>query len=445
MLACALETEPDFTGRRIGKGWSLTRLIGHGGMASVYEAENDSGRRVAIKLLHQRFTSDDRVLRRFAREARLANSIPHPAVVPVEEVEPTGETPYLVMELLQGESLEAKLQREGVLPLHDVLRIIDGALEVLIQAHARKVLHRDIKPANLYLERSGRLRVLDFGVGSLPENVHSTLRTSAGSLLGTPAFMAPEQARADWERVSEQSDLWSLGATAFTLLSGRMVHEGRTANEVLGLTMTCPARSIACVLSGLPPAVVAFVDRSLQFEPALRWANAREMRASLQPLLANAALQTSAVSVIGPSAPPVYPVTDASETHDPALGTSIRHRMHGRRLAILIAAVVLLVAAGVSVYWGTRGDASSKLPGNSASLRPSPDERPTVASPEHSGSRQTIASSAAARPVSSSSLGLQPGNAPRNNDAKKARPKRVDSASPQVRAPSVEDPLDKRH
>jgi serine/threonine-protein kinase len=171
------------------------------------------------------------------------------------------------MERLRGESLEALLHREGRLDRDQSLDLIEQVLLVLDQAHRVGVVHRDIKPANLYLRTDGTVVLLDFGVARALQDSPATLKTGAASLLGTPAYMSPEQARADWEKVDGRSDLFSIAATLFTLLTGQFVHEGRTQNEQLGLAMTAAARPLAEVEPSVPPAVAAVVDRALAFNP----------------------------------------------------------------------------------------------------------------------------------------------------------------------------------
>jgi hypothetical protein len=191
--------------------------------------------------------------------------------------------PFLVMELLEGETVEARWERAGQrLELAEVLTIAAAMLDVLAAAHAKGVVHRDVKPENLFLLRGGGLKVLDFGIARVLEGTRARTETRAGTVMGTPAFMAPEQALAKWDEVDGRTDLWAVAATMFTLLSGQHVHEGANGNEQFIKSATQPARSIATCVEGLPRSVVALVDRALRFDRTARWPDARAMQEAVQ-------------------------------------------------------------------------------------------------------------------------------------------------------------------
>jgi serine/threonine-protein kinase len=265
-------------GRVLCDKWRLDELLGVGGVAAVYAATHRNGRRVAIKLMHSELALDESARERFLREGYLANQVQHPAVVSVldDDVAEDG-APLLVMELLDGESIQTRWERKGhVLQPGEVLSIADQALDVLAAAHARGVVHRDIKPANLFLTRAGVIKLLDFG---LAREAQSSVVTIANSnAFGTPAFLPPEQALGRSELVDGRTDLWALGATMLTLLSGRHVHQANTLNELLLAAMTRAAPRSADVLPGLPRDVGAIIDRALAFEQKDRWPDARAMQ-----------------------------------------------------------------------------------------------------------------------------------------------------------------------
>ena len=260
--------------------WRLDALLGIGGMAAVYSATHRNQKRVAIKMLLPELANDRAVRDRFVREGYAANTIEHPGALSVldDDVSDDGQ-PFLVMELLEGETVEARAARtSGRMDLPEVLAIAAKVLDVLAAAHAKGVIHRDIKPENLFILRNGTLKVLDFGIARVLEGASRGNQTSAGTVMGTPAFMAPEQALAKWDQVDGRTDLWALGATMFTLISGLHVHEGATGNEQFIKSATQPARSLATCVKGLPRSVVALVDRALKFEQSARWPDARAMQ-----------------------------------------------------------------------------------------------------------------------------------------------------------------------
>jgi serine/threonine-protein kinase len=169
----------------------------------------------------------------------------------------------------------------------EALKFVDELLDVLVAAHAQGILHRDIKPENLFLTTSGELKVLDFGIAQFAERALASFRTESGTLLGTPAFMSPEQASGNFDELDERTDIWSVGATLFALLSSEFVHPAPNGNQQVALAMTRPARSLASAAPELPRALVAVVDRALRFSPAERWQDAKTMQWAVRILRAN--------------------------------------------------------------------------------------------------------------------------------------------------------------
>jgi serine/threonine-protein kinase len=272
-------------GTMIGGKFRLQRVLGIGGMAVVYAATHRNGKQVALKLLHPTLAVSERQRRRFLREAYVANTVEHPGVVQVHDdgIDADG-TMYLVLELLEGQTLGALARLHGgKLDPARVLDLADQLLDVLAAAHARGVVHRDIKPDNLFVTTRGQLKVLDFGIARMFEQVPgATVETQHGSMLGTPAFMPQEQARGRWDEVDARSDLWAVGATMFTLLTGTYVHAAETANELLGKAMATPARSLGEIAPQLPTAVIDAVDKALRFEREQRWPDAKRMQHALR-------------------------------------------------------------------------------------------------------------------------------------------------------------------
>ena len=273
--------------RRVGKTldgkWRLDAMLGFGGSAAVYAATHRNGKRAAVKVLHPQAVADENLRSRFVREGYVANKIGHPGAVSVldDDVADDG-TVYIVMELLEGMSLERR--GRGELPpmsLPEVLRVADDLLDVLAHAHAAGIVHRDIKPANVFVTKAGELKVLDFGIARLAE---PTLEgsTQTGFMMGTPAYMAPEQARARWDLVDARADLWAVGATMLALLLGHRPRVAETANEELLLAMTQPLPPASVLVPGLPPDIATAIDRAVSYNRDERFADAHTMRAALR-------------------------------------------------------------------------------------------------------------------------------------------------------------------
>ncbi len=262
--------------------WQLTEVLGVGGMAAVYAATHRNGSRVAIKMMHRELGEYDDLRERFLEEGYAANRVGPPGVVAVldEGVADDGSI-FLVMELLDGRTLEQLCADGPRLPLADLLRIGDEVLAVLDRAHENGVVHRDIKPENIFVTRAGEIKLLDFGIARVSES-RRTHPTELGSAMGTPAFMPPEQARGRWDVIDARSDLWALGASLFWALSGRYVHEGATVNEELLLAMTVRAKSLALQAPMVPTTLVNFIDHALAFEQHERFSDARTMRVALR-------------------------------------------------------------------------------------------------------------------------------------------------------------------
>ena len=294
----AAETAQERVGTLLNEKWQIDALLGRGGMATVYAATNRSTRaRVAVKVLLLEFAQDFDVRERFVREARIANSIQHPATVAVldEGLSDRGEI-FLVMELLEGTTLDAFIrERASTVTLADKLAFFDPVLDVLGECHAAGIIHRDIKPANIFLTSAGQIKVLDFGIARLRESKSAVEATKQGTVLGTPAFMAPEQALGLSDLVDGRADLWSVGACLYTLISGQRVHRARSENESMVLAATKAADSLAVAMPDLPVEVVAFVDKSLAHDRTHRFSDARAMRGALGALLAG--IRTGQVTV----------------------------------------------------------------------------------------------------------------------------------------------------
>jgi serine/threonine protein kinase len=283
----ASQAARDRVGRVLRDKWHLDEVIGTGGFSAVYAATHRNGKRVAIKILHPELSAIDTARSRFLREAYAVNAVEHSGMVSVvdDDVDDDGCV-FLVMDLLEGETLEERRQRSGgSLDFDDVLMMGDDVLDVLAAAHEKGVIHRDLKPENVFICKNGQIKLLDFGVAKLREMPHAKALTVNGIVIGTPAFMPPEQARGQWEQVDERSDVWSMGATMFTLLTGQLVHGHLSPQEALVASVSRPAPSLDEISPGAPRSLVAFMARALAFDRANRFQSAREMQRAVRALL----------------------------------------------------------------------------------------------------------------------------------------------------------------
>ena len=263
--------------------YRVEREVGQGGMATVYLAEDvRHHRKVAIKVLRAELAASMGP-ERFLREIDIAAQLQHPHILPLLDSGDAAGFLYYVMPYVQGESLRDRLVREHELPVHDALRIITEVADALAHAHERGVVHRDIKPENILL--SGRhALVADFGVAKAVSEASGRLKlTSVGVALGTPTYMAPEQASAD-PGLDHRVDIYALGVVAYELLAGRPPFTGHTAQEVLAAHMTRPPEPIRNFRGNVAPAVETIVLRCLEKHPADRWQSISELVSQLEPL-----------------------------------------------------------------------------------------------------------------------------------------------------------------
>jgi serine/threonine-protein kinase len=272
-------------GSLLGGQWILEKLLGWGATSAVYEAVGKTdGAHVAIKILHRSLCDQPAVVGRFLDEAYVASAIRHRSIAHVHGDGVSDGSVFLVMDLLDGETLEERrLHMGGKLPFNAVAPIAEELLAALAAVHAAGVVHRDLKPQNIFVTSHGDLKLLDFGTARMSDPFPSETRPGAmksieGLVVGSPSFMAPESARGERNAIDARSDLWSLGATLFTLLTGEYVHVARDAHKRLLLAATRPARSLAAVAPWIHPDTIAVIDKSLAFDRADRWQDAAEMR-----------------------------------------------------------------------------------------------------------------------------------------------------------------------
>jgi hypothetical protein len=348
----ALLTRPAGETPVLFRRYRILKLLGEGGMGVVLLAEDAvAGRQVALKFMKPGGGS---ARKRFLREARAAASLRDDHVVPIFHVDEVEGTPYLVMPFLDGESLEARLERAGKepLPMDEVVQIGREAALGLEAAHAKGLIHRDVKPANLWLERrlarsdSLRTLVLDFG---LARPLEGQPLTEAGGVLGTPGYLAPEQA--DGRAVDHRADLFSLGCVLYRMATGRPAFEGKTVTALLRAVAEHdppPARQIN---PHVPPALSDLIGRMLAKDPAGRPASAREVADVLKQL-----------SQVEPATRPTAP-----------LPAAVKPGKEGARWRWMAAAAALLLVLGGVTVWALN------QPGRGAdNPEPGPSRSPPV-------------------------------------------------------------------
>jgi serine/threonine-protein kinase len=216
----------------------------------------------------------------------VSERIGHAGVVQTFPAGEGAEDAYLVMEMLEGETLRARVKRHGRLPLEEVLDYADQVLDALVAAHDKGIVHRDLKPDNLFVTTGGRIKILDFGLARLLDGVPGEHRTRTGVALGTLAYMAPEQALGRRAEIDGRVDVFALGATMFRILSGRRVHEAESEAELLMAMASRPAPPLSTLAPGTPLSVCSVVDLSLAFSRDARYPDARTMLADIRALRA---------------------------------------------------------------------------------------------------------------------------------------------------------------
>jgi len=353
--------------------WRIDKLLGVGGMAAVYEGTHRNGKRGAIKVLHPMLSADEESRKRFLREGYVANKIDHPGVVSVldDDIAEDG-TVFLVMELLSGQNLSdlTDTRAGDKLSIGEALKIGDALCDVLAAAHEKGVLHRDVKPENLFLTKDGALKVLDFGIASVRESSHATRLTKTGAAMGTPAFMAPEQALGEWEKVDPRTDVWAIGATLFTLMTGRLVHEAPGLNQLLLKAMTARARPLREVLPQASMKVAAAVDRALAFEQAARFSDARAMQKALRDAIAE--LEARGQSVVFPA---LAGANAAAPGPKDALSQSGKTARRRAPIAFALGLGLVVVGLTATLVFAMSGEE------NAPAAAPSASPAPTVAAP----------------------------------------------------------------
>ncbi len=475
-------------GKRLDK-YEILAQLGAGGMGAVYEARHETtGRRVAIKVILGEIVPDEALIARFQREARAAGTIESRHIAQVLDAGKDAETgaPYLVMELLQGEDVDALVKREAPLPPALALRIVAQALAGLEKAHAANVVHRDIKPANLYLARTDGgqrvLKLVDFGIAKVRDDLASSREhalTQTSTLLGSPLFMSPEQARAS-KSVDGRADIWSIGTVLYQMLAGRAPHaDAETLTELLLAICTSPVTPIQDRAPWIAPEIATIVARSLAIDVKDRYATAAEMRAAIavivpdwqtideamfvplraseRALVAERAERAEQVGTsTGPNEPrPSFsgPGAHAVSAHDETVSDgglsatkgSPPHPAGARSLVWPITVVVGAAALAVAVFLGTRPHAEPMTTGVVAAPQPLPSASVPIPPPAIAAA---AASTEVAVPVVASALptsakaAVRPKSTPGAATPGSAQPTQPSSPKPKPK-PTSASPIDR--
>ena len=383
--------------------YQIVKLLGRGGMGCVYEAWDERLRRkVALKVLLPHLTCDEESLARFLREGRAAAAVAHENIVTVYDAGQDGATAYLAMQFLQGVSLHQYITAKGVPPLPAAVRIAREVAAGLASAHAVGLLHRDIKPGNILLEApKGRVKLLDFGLAT-PFAAGDTKLTQTGLVVGTPAYMSPEQARA-W-KTDHRSDLFSLGVVLYQMCAGQLPFTGPDTMAVLtALAVDAPV-PVGRLNPKVPLRLELLIDRLLDKDPAGRPQSAGELVADLRsverelvtrPTVRVLTAEVVTVPAAAPVAAPEHTTEVAIEYDPPTPKSRKRHRTKSRLtsrkaqrarnaqerrvfLAVLVVGIVLVVgvltAVGVVVF--------GRKPAGTTGSPPSRETTPTAAKAE---------------------------------------------------------------
>ncbi|MDB5221092.1 MAG: hypothetical protein JWO86_9019 [Myxococcaceae bacterium] len=291
-------------GEVLAAKYRLEELLGSGGMGHVYRAVREGGGPVAIKVLRREHAENAQVVDRFLREARAANLVRHPNVVEVLEVGKEADgTPFLVQELLVGEDLAHLVARRGgKLPTEEVCDLLLPVIDAVAEAHLRGVVHRDIKPENVYLAKGPRgpiPKLLDFGISKV--RAPDLQATEVGMLMGTPAYMAPEQVQGARD-ADARSDVWGLGVMMFELIAGRMPFEAQDLATLFIAVATKDSPTLLEVKAEVPPAISRVVERCLRRRPDERYPSAAELGRDLRHALEGSELEPTGRRSIPPAA-----------------------------------------------------------------------------------------------------------------------------------------------
>ena len=334
-------------GTRLGTCEILAPL-GAGGMGEVYRARDTAlGREVAVKVLPADFASDPDRLRRFTQEAQAAAALNHPNILAIHHIGAQDGAPYIVSELLEGETLRDRL-RAGAVPVRKAVEYAVQTANGLASAHEKGIVHRDLKPENLFITNDGRVKILDFGLAKLTrpdegapagEQATVTAGTGAGMVLGTVGYMSPEQVRA--QPVDARTDIFSLGAILYEMVTGKRAFQGETPADTMSAILREEPPPLTATVLSVPPALERVVRHCLDKNPYERFQSARDLKFDLSEISSPSSISSSGVSGVMPQATPPARIP---------------------RTALLTAGALLLASAAAAAGWWTHRPAAASQP-----------------------------------------------------------------------------------
>jgi len=357
-LADAPSDEDPLVGSLLDGSYEILRVIGEGGMGRVYEARHTRlhTKRFAVKLLHHELARQPEVVTRFQREAEAASVLAHPNIVGVYDVNTSSDgRPYIVAELLQGHELGSHLEKVGKLPIAEAVHIVRQVARALGAAHAHGIVHRDIKPENVFLVGPAQLvKVLDFGISKVAEASESLTKT--GTVMGTPDYMPPEQARGD--RVDARADIYAVGAILYRAVTGRKPFDGMDPMAILTAVLTQEPERPTVLEPKVPLALELIIQRTMAKSPAERFQTMDALDQALAPFDTLEPL---------PQAPPSAPVviTPAGSSSTPTLleaaartllaspgAVTMQDAMEETARNVRLARPGLVFFTGLGLFWG---------------------------------------------------------------------------------------------
>jgi serine/threonine-protein kinase len=357
---------PEDSAPLVAGKYRLTRVLGRGGMGAVWEGMHATlGTRVAVKFIDPEYADSPEARNRFENEARAAAALRSKHVVEMYDHGLAEDgSPFIVMEYLEGEPLDRRLDRVGRLSPADTARILHQACRAVARAHAAGIVHRDLKPENLFLvwddeEQSDFVKVLDFGIAKFTDrSIGASSATRTGSVLGTPFYMSPEQARG-LRSVDHRTDVWSLGVIAYRCIVGTLPFDGEAIGDLLVRLCTEPIPVPSRVVPDVPPGFDAFIERALSRDLDKRFQSVQELADALARacgVASRSVLASQDLSGPTPELPRVMPVpNDARKSHQAITAGALTQSAdptdvrRGRTPVWAVLALVALVVVGIGV------------------------------------------------------------------------------------------------